>query len=286
MPLFVALFAAAGPLRAETALEVLRLLPAPWNSRVAAVHACDGAPEPALWHVLVYDPGRENRQREFVISGGRVTAVQEFSQFADRLVEADVFPLQAVAIDSPSALETARSVARANSVLATAFHFSLKLRDRRQPSWEVVLMDGDGDQLGTVTIDSKSGVLLQHSGFAFAPVTRPAEPPPAPPVASISAVPTTASVAREAAPPIPKAVPVSPPKNRVSGSVPPVPGTSYQPPNPRPKTAVPGGAPSTNRTEPTVVEPLPPKPRDATGRSSNFLQRVFGRGTPAGAESR
>lgn len=153
----------------ETALAALGALPNGELSRLSALVGCDGTPEPAAWHFLVYDPSAENGLREYVVSNHQIQARREFSQFASELKSTDVIGKEWPHIDSDLAGTLARQYAAASGMEVVSINYELRRHEQSgRPVWTVTCRDAEGKTRGWLVIDAQTGNAVQQNGFNVA----------------------------------------------------------------------------------------------------------------------
>ncbi len=158
--------------------SALKLLPKEADSRLALVEGRDGAPNPSRWHFVVYDPESQNGLREYVVSGGEVSAIRELSQFADHVSPEAIVGGQVIKVDSNelALMARERAVASGREVASFNYDFS-KDPDTGSGIWRIACLDKSGAQIGRLTVDSMTGKTLSENGFA--PVAQSVSRPPA-----------------------------------------------------------------------------------------------------------
>ena len=181
----------------ESAFAAFKRLP-PWTgARVAKIAGCEGAPLPDRWHFVVYEPDRENCLRDYVVSGGRIVAVNAVSQFDSVVYENEILPPGSVRLDSQQAAATAYLQAAFAGVNVARMDYELRNEVvGKQPAWKLRCFDSQGRLIGLLIVDAGTGAVIVGEGFAaqnlvgepvsggsFAhqPVS---QPPPAPPAAA------------------------------------------------------------------------------------------------------
>ncbi len=167
----------------STALAALKLLPKDAAKRLARIEARDGAPWPERWYFLVHDPALPLGLREFAVADGAVKANRSLSQFADALKPADVIGADAVKIDSTAVSAIAARYCVANGMRMGALNYELgKYGEGSAPAWRIGVENPEGDPLGILIINARTGNVERHDGFdkqppEIAPTPAPAKKP-------------------------------------------------------------------------------------------------------------
>ncbi len=192
-----ALAPSAPPPSPGGALEAVGVIPKDAAKNLARIEAREGHPNPERWYVIVYDPSTPTGVREFVVAGGRIAAARQISQFSDTLTEPDAFGDAWVRADSDYCVRLGQVYAAVNGLKAAAFDYELARpapnapptsapkTEVTWPIWRVTVLDGNGDQLGMLTISAARGTVLAHDGFEKEPSTIQLPTPPTPPPASV-----------------------------------------------------------------------------------------------------
>jgi hypothetical protein len=197
------------------------LLPKESANRLARIEAREGRPQPERWYLLVHEPEAPRGMREFVVTEGRIAAARDLSQFADKLTPEDAFGSGFLRADSDYCARLAELYAAANGFKAASMHYELRRAmvppppppeppstlpapaatpapvpiviapetlkpEATWPVWRVTVLDGQGDQLGVLTISAARGTVLSHDGFDRVPDPATLPIPPTPPPLSIT----------------------------------------------------------------------------------------------------
>jgi hypothetical protein len=171
--LIIIIVALADVARGTTILEALKLLPKDDLGNLARIEAFDGSPVPERWHILVYEPESKTGVKEYVVAKGQLATSREISQFAETLSQADVIGEGPVQVDSDKLAGMAKDFAEANDleVAKMSYHMGRQVPGA-EPTWQVRCLD-DGDKVvGTLVVNSQTGSVLSHEGFASAPAPK------------------------------------------------------------------------------------------------------------------
>lgn len=160
------------------ALAALKSIPVEAAKRLVAIEAREGSPSPERWYLLVNDPAEPRGLREFVVADGRLVTSRVFSQFADTLKDEKVVGADAVKVDSTHLVKVAAAFATVNGVKAAVLNYTLR-RDAFSgiAVWRTTVLDAQGDQLGTFTVNATKGTLAGSEGFEKTPPAEEIAPP-------------------------------------------------------------------------------------------------------------
>lgn len=154
----------------ETAYQALRILgrerPGVSLNKVIEVDGRVGAPQPAVWKIVMDDPGARGGVREFEVQNGRVsserTPVHAYSGTADEAV----MDFKRLNLDSAGAFVIANKEAAAARIGFDSVDYTLRCGDANNaPVWILKLVDDKKQNVGTIQISADSGQVVRREGF-------------------------------------------------------------------------------------------------------------------------
>jgi hypothetical protein len=173
----VILISSLAPLRADTALEAVKLLPPGQAARIVRIEGREGSPDPDRWYILTQDPSADNGVHEFVVSNGAIVASRSLSQFADSLTPADILA-NLPEFDSDKAAKIADDYATANGAVISTMSYDLRKAGTDAPSaWTISCIDYQGNKIGVLVLGAALGNVISHEGFVIEPTPSPSPAP-------------------------------------------------------------------------------------------------------------
>jgi hypothetical protein len=168
---FVALFLLTVSIRAEenTAYTALRLI---GNLRgeealkqVLAVSGESGNPQPAMWTIVLDDPGARGGVRELQIVSNQVAS--ERTPVSSQLAGGKTIDLDQLNLDSDGAYQVAEEEAKKNGVSFGQANYRLTVdSETGKPLWVVHLLDSQKQDVGIVKVAADNGTLVGSSNWA------------------------------------------------------------------------------------------------------------------------
>lgn len=169
---FIALLLLAPPAWAQerpTAYQALRTVGTQLNrefvNHVIAVSGTDGNPQPETWKILLDDPQARGGVREVEVGNGKIISERTPLRSA---VESSLGPVIETAklnLDSSGAYTVAQQTAASSHVNFTSADYTLRVDERGNPIWMVVLHRESGEPAGTVYIGANHGTITRTEGL-------------------------------------------------------------------------------------------------------------------------
>jgi len=198
----IALCSTALPLMAEpdTAYAALRTVGTERGAdalkHVIEVVGRGGVPQPAVWRVVLDDPGARGGVRELDVSHGKIVAEHTPVRAYSGSSAGALIDFAKLNLDSSGAFTVAEKEAEKAHVGFDAVDYTLRTSDSADanPVWVIHMMDASRHSVGTLSLAADTGVI-GTSDFSGKEVPEPvagggAPPPPGPaPVAPVEPVP-------------------------------------------------------------------------------------------------
>ena len=162
-------------LAGDTAYQALRVLgrehPEVGLGRVIEVSGLKGAPQPAVWKIVLDDPSARGGVREFEVQNDRVTSEKTPVHAYSGSAESVVMDFKKLNLDSSGAFILANKEATAAHVGFDHVEYLLRCGDENPaPVWILKLVDDKNQKVGTLQIQADSGVVLRREGLKVAGV--------------------------------------------------------------------------------------------------------------------
>ncbi len=194
LPAVLAAVALAAPARAQTSQEtpdnptayaalreISKSLGREALDRVVEVTGRDGAPQPALWKIVLKEgPG----SREIDVQDGRIIAQRPLSRPPAYPAPINFPDLQ---LDSSGAFDATDAQARKVKLRFDSLNYVLRTSESSgKPVWRIELINKEGTGVGTIRVAAHDGTIISKEGRLASNVPTVVSTPPPPPRTVVS----------------------------------------------------------------------------------------------------
>ena len=168
LALIVAMLLPLAAFGGETAYQALHIVGSERSKKllnsVIEVKGRNGAPQPAVWTVLLNDPLARGGVREIEVSKGHITGERTPVKAYSGQGEGVVLDFTLVNLDSEGAFAVAENEARAAKIGFFAADYLLRSGENGiTPIWVVQLLDPQQHSLGSVSIAADTGAVVDKT---------------------------------------------------------------------------------------------------------------------------
>lgn len=151
----------------ETAYQALRIVGAERSqallNTVIEVKGRNGAPQPALWLILINDPLARGGVREVEVAKGHITSERTPLKAYSGQADGAVLNFSKLNLDSEGAFSVAEAEARTAKLGFYGADYLLRCGENGAPVWVLELLDEAQHRVGSVTVAADTGKVISKT---------------------------------------------------------------------------------------------------------------------------